>query len=124
MEAEAKLEIGINRKGQAHIAFTGHEGLILSLVGTMEQVKVDLLARARKKFNMGLNWADDKAAKPKEELPRKKYDIYPNSTMLPRDKAIDSTLYAIEALQLRIEAMRKSRADQEFAVDLDLLSQL
>lgn len=125
MPSEAKIEIGIRSDGVAHVAFGGNERLIIPLVGAMEQVKVDLISRAREKFSFGLKWEEEPMSiEPKRDLSTNRYDIYPAEQMLPRDKAIDATMYAIEALQLRIQSMRKCPPEQSFAVDHELLSKL
>lgn len=131
MPTKAVLIVEVQSNGVASVTFEGSERLLIPLVGAVEQVKADLIARAKEKFSFGLVWEKDEVPtklvvqnEASRDLQPKKYDNYPDCKILPRDKAIDATMYAIEAMNLRIASMRKCPPTQTFAVDQDLLSKL
>lgn len=129
MSAGAKVIIGVDGNSNIAVQVIGHEEGFVHLLGGIEYAKVLLIDRIRKtKGDLSWGQVDGVSHPPVVEHPSdlsdEKQNEYPSEQKVSRDKAIEATEYAIEAMKMRVQKMKESPDTAEFAINPSLLSQL
>lgn len=129
--AQMLINVSVDKAGNHNLAmqFLGDEQMLIPLLGGITQAQLWVSNRLQKRIGEG-EWTQPAAmtqqpASPaKVSIPVEQATEYSGEQKLPRDKAIDATLYAIKALEMRVDVMRKSPETADFTINPELLSKL
>tara|TARA_B110000503_G_scaffold72026_1_gene111539 strand:- start:116 stop:502 length:387 start_codon:yes stop_codon:yes gene_type:complete len=125
----AKIEISIDTNLNLQIQFAGDEKYLVAVLGGITHASHWVSDRLQKRL-MGGGWDEVGSAtkipivREDDSLEKRDLTAYPTEQELPRDKAIEATQYAIDAMKLRVDAMKKAPETKTFLIDPSLLSQL
>lgn len=128
----AQITIGVELKDGNSImgiSFVGDESQLLPLLGAITHAQSWVNNRISQRVGEGtwdrVNGIQKIPVKQEDEdIEQNKSSEYHTEQELPRDQAIEATKYAIDAMNLRIEAMKKSPATSKFTINHSLLSKL
>jgi len=129
--AQITIGVTIDQDGnpQLGIQFVGSESHLLTLLGGITHAQQWVSDRIGKQTGGGA-WGhvDGVQSVPireeEQSIASMKRDQYPMEQKVTRDKAIEATQYAIDSMNLRIEAMKNSPEASTFSINPSLLSQL
>lgn len=133
MISAAQLTVGVEKTKDGNhtmgISFVGDEGQLIPLLGALTHASQWVSKRISQRIGEGA-WGNvdgvQKVPITEEVAPVEAKDssAYPSEQKVPRDKAIEATLYAIKGLQMRVRIMEDSPPDSTFIIDPDLLSKI
>lgn len=125
----AQITIGVDGNSKIAVQFVGDESALLMLLGAIDYARTQVCNRIQMRTGeMMWGTVDGVTARPiagnQVVLSDEQKAEYADEQKMPRDKAIEATEYAMTALQLRLDQMKKSPEHAEFLVNPLLLSKL